>query len=114
MTTKPLIIVFALAVLGTGCAKKPKRRILIDQGWNVEYAKNACESLNRSGEGCPSSDPKADVLAFQEEIKTAFFSDSVCHGASLTLVPNDADWMLMIDYVPGQEKQNGTSKHQAS
>jgi hypothetical protein len=103
------IIGFASTWILAGCTRKAQPSISIDNWWSFDYAKNACDMLRRGGEACPSIDPKSDVLAFEDQMRTAFSTDYACQGVTLrSKQSNQGDeprWQLMFDYVPGERKQ---------
>ncbi len=109
----------SLFVCLTGCAKKTAIRL--DDWWNVDYAKNTCQSLSRSGTPC-IGDPTAEVRNFEREIGTAITSDSRCHditvisyaGPNAPASENVAtQWQLMLDFVPGQATQSWSMLHKS-
>jgi hypothetical protein len=135
--TLPLLLIVALV----GC-NKPKPVVVLDGWWNADYAKEACRHANEwhrenaaliSEVGCDKAascremmpvveacvlDPVQGVRIFEDELETAFASDSKCGSVQLVRFRNPDEkskvasdvlqkqhWMLMLDYTPGARKQ---------
>jgi hypothetical protein len=91
-----LAILFFL--LPVGCTRAPNTDIskplpiVLDDSWNVDYAKNSCE------ENPCINVPKETVLEFENELEVAFTSESACHGLVLThIFPQAESLLLMLD-----------------
>lgn len=97
-----LSVLFALSI---GCTKQ-RPIVLIDDWWNVDYAKNACSSRASSNNPC-GADPTAEVKDFEARLETAFAADPSCNGVVLQkLSGTEPHWQLMIDFNPGDSTQN--------
>jgi hypothetical protein len=104
-----------------GCTKK-EPTVVIDDWWNVDFAKNGCDMRARNGDHPCIGDPTAEVRDFEAQLRTAFASDGSCHGVGLADFqgPNQAaskaaskantskaDWQLMLDLVWANHRNAG-------
>jgi hypothetical protein len=109
-----------LSVLGIllslfGCTKI-KPTIVVDDWWNVDFAKNGCELRG----GC-IGDPVAEVRDFEAQLSTSFATDTSCHSVVLASyigpagqssnAASKADWQLMLDFNVGEASQSWKMVH---
>lgn len=111
---------------------KDKTLIVFDDWWNVDYVKNGCELSARNATPCPSDrTPQEVVDDFENELKTAFTSETSCHGLSMVhftpdmahtavkslnapatgamAITAEAGWSLMLDLDGHSRTQVGRS-----
>lgn len=95
--------------------------VIIDNWWNVDFAKGACELRASTGDLCVE-DPADAVREFETELRTYFASDSTCRGITLAAFgpsyrgatsafkadTSKADWQLMLDFNVGKTSQGWT------
>jgi hypothetical protein len=108
-----------LSALGTllclfGCTKT-KPIVVVDDWWNVDFAKNGCELR-----GC-IGDPVAEVRDFEARLSTSFATDESCHSAVLASffgpagqssnAASKAEWQLMLDFNVGEASQSWKMVH---
>jgi hypothetical protein len=96
-----------------GCAKT-EPVIVVDDWWNVDFAKNGCERL-ANVHPCVV-DPTVEVRDFEAQLGTSFGADASCHGVILTNyngpgakssdAASKAEWQLMLNYHVGDISQN--------
>jgi len=111
------MLVALILTSGLGCKGKAEKEptVLGDGGWNVDYAKNVCESRRQSATPC-LTDPTSEVRDYELQIRTEWAANPICHGLRLVgfgqSVSADEDkaieFQLMLDYVPGESKQSWT------
>jgi hypothetical protein len=114
----------AILLFSSGCAKR-EPIVVIDDWWNVDFAKNGCELRAGSNDPCVG-DPVVEVRDFESQLRTFFASDPRCHGVVLAdffgptqaasraaseANTSKADWQLMLDFNVGQTSQNWTIVH---
>ena len=95
-------------------AKQPT--VFMDNWWNVDYAKQVCASRAQNHTDICIGDPTGEVRDYESQIATAFAADPTCRGLRLLgangPVPAqeiiDMNYQLMLDYIPGDSKQNWT------
>jgi hypothetical protein len=95
-------------------AKEPT--VLMDDWWNVDYAKQVCASKLQNHTDICIDDPTGEVRDYESQIETTFAADPNCHGLKMIGTNGpvfahgtiNADWQMMLDYVPGDSKQNWT------
>jgi len=88
--------------------------VVMDEWWNVDYAKNRCEQ--RAKLNPCIGDSASEVRDFELKVASAFTADATCHGFKLVgvLGPVKTDdviasqWQLMFNYDPGEAKQSWT------
>jgi hypothetical protein len=112
-------------IVSCGPVRKSEPILVVDDWWNVDYAKAGCESRSINGDPC-ISDPRADVRDFEAQFHTWFASDSSCHGIALAdyngpteissraaseAVSTESDWQLMLDFNSGRSSQNWRLVH---
>lgn len=103
------IVLLCLSIVVSGCSKK-QQVIILDDWWNVDYAKNAC-SMGNSDKKC-SVDPTAEVRDFETRLGTEFAINGACHDITLDdSIGHNGDWVLMLDFLPGQEFQTWRMTH---
>jgi hypothetical protein len=125
MTTSRTLSLVLLPVFAFYSACKKKEPIVvIDDWWNVDFAKNDCEQRACRGYPC-IGDPAVAVRDFEAKLRTSFASDTSCHGIVLAdFGPNPfatkaaseastskADWRLMLDFRLGDSSQDWTMVH---
>lgn len=92
--------------------------VVIDDWWNVDYAKSWCLQLAGTDTPCVG-DPTIDVRSFETQIVTAFATDLRCKGLNVTTfegpgkpsnvyVGDKRSWSLMLDYSPIRVSQKWT------
>jgi hypothetical protein len=108
------LCILAILALPTGCTEK-EPTVVIDDWWNVDFAKNGCELRASTGNPC-IGDPAADVREFESQLSTFFASDPSCRGvvfvsfsgpkSTTPRVASGAEWQLMLDFVMGESSQS--------
>jgi hypothetical protein len=107
-----------LCVFSFGCTKK-QTAIVVDDWWNVDYAKSGCEPRSNSGSQC-IGDPVLEVRDFEAKLDTVFASDPSCQGVvfvsyrgpnspsspEAARVDSKAEWQLMMDFNMGETSQS--------
>jgi len=78
---------FLLFPLLSGCGGKTYPPIVFDDWWNFDFMSNSCDTWQKVGQPCFDSG-KELVVAFENEVETAFSTESNCHG--LVLVHGNA------------------------
>ena len=121
-----LFLLGIFALLSCGCTKR-EPIVVIDDWWNVDFAKNGCARRAGSGDPC-IGDPVVEVRDFEAQLRTFFASDPLCHGVALAdyggpkqvaseaasqADTSKADWQLMFDFNVGESSQSWTMVHQA-
>jgi hypothetical protein len=125
MTTSKTLALVLLPVFAfcTACKKK-QTSVVIDDSWNVDFAKKECELRARSDDPCVG-DPVVEVREFEAKLRTSFASDASCHGivlagfglnqfatkAASEANSSKADWRLMLDFRLGDSSQDWTMVH---
>jgi hypothetical protein len=126
MSTPKTLALFLLAffVSSSACTKK-EPIVVIDDWWNVDFAKDSCLSRANIGDPC-GSDPVLEVRDFEAQFRTSFASDPLCHGVILAdysgpkgvasqaasgADTSKADWQLMLDFIVGEPSQSWTLVH---
>jgi hypothetical protein len=112
--------VLAVLLLLTACGRQEQKRIVIDDWYNVDFVKDRCSipAFAVYFPNCADADPTFQVRGFEDRLRTAFASESKCHGITVVTYggPRKAhtpargrdDWSLMIDFAPGQQSQSWT------
>jgi hypothetical protein len=117
----PLLL--CVFVFSFGCRKK-EPIVVIDDWWNVDFAKNSCDRRAASNDPC-TGDPVVEVRDFESQLRTFFTSDPRCQGIILAAFgpgqaaskaaseadTSKADWQLMLDFSVGQTSQGWTMVH---
>jgi hypothetical protein len=97
-----------LSVVIISCTRQ-KPVVVIDHGWNVEFAKSACELRRDSGNPCVT-DPTPEVIDFERRLITSFASEPGCSNVVVIGPAGKAGlepyWSLMLDFGPGESSQN--------
>src|SRR5258708_14002453 len=107
------VLTVLLAVL-FACIKK-ELIISIDDWWNVDYSKNACE-LRKTGDMPCVGDPVPELRDFEARMNTFFATDAACRGVALTNYQgprskpskaasepySNTDWSLTLDFHAGE------------
>ncbi len=57
---------------------------MVEDWWNIDFAKSGCEMRARNGSDQCIGDPAEEVRDFEAQLRTAFASDGSCRGAVLT------------------------------
>jgi hypothetical protein len=107
-------LMLAILLLSAGCTEK-EPAVVVDDRWNVDYAKNGCSMRAVTEEPCVS-DPVAEVRRFEAQLGTFFARDPSCQGVVLanyqgpdsapSRVPSIADWQLTVDFISGEASQS--------
>jgi hypothetical protein len=122
------LALFLLAVFASspGCTKR-EPIVVVDDWWNVDFAKSGCEMRARGNDPC-ISDPVVEVRDFEAQLRTFFAGDPLCHGvvladyhgpqevaskAASNADTSNADWQLMLDFNVGESSQSWTLVHHA-
>jgi len=119
-----LLMVLSVLAPMLSCAKK-QTIIVIDDWWNVDFAKNRCEIMARNGGAACSGDPTWEVRDFEAQLRSAFASDGSCRGIVLASFgpgqaaskaaseadTSKADWQLMLNFQVGESSQTWTMVH---
>jgi len=113
-------IVFALVL--TGCGNpKPTSTIVIDDWWNVDYAKQSCNTQPDDAKANCLLDAAYNAHGFENEVLAAAGGDPNCSGVNIVvwnLESKDAlpipDWTLYIDYAGDAPQQHWTLMRQSS
>src|SRR5580704_496423 len=63
-------LMLAILLLSAGCTEK-EPAVVVDDRWNVDYAKNGCSMRAVTEEPCVS-DPVAEVRRFEAQLGTSF------------------------------------------
>ncbi len=114
------VFLLSAVVCTVGCSPR-KPIVTIDDWWNIDYAKNACEYRAAWGEPC-TVDPVSELRDFETALRTSFSGDPACHEVILTgfgdplSTPTKAaseaslkaDWQLMFDFQPGASSEDWT------
>ena len=117
-----LLCIFAFS---SGCTRR-EPIVVLDDWWNVDFAKNGCEMRAGSNDPC-IGDPVMEVHDFESQLRTFFASDPLCHGVVLAgFGPTQAasraaseadtskeDWQLMLGFRVGESSQSWTLVHHA-
>jgi hypothetical protein len=108
------LLIVAILSLAVGCTRK-EPVVVVDDWWNVDYAKNGCATRAVTEEPCVG-DPATEVRSFEVQLGTVFASDPSCHGVVLanykgpdstpSKSASTADWQLMFDFISGEVSQN--------
>jgi len=123
-TSKTQALILLLVFAFCSACKKKEPIVVIDDRWNVDFAKNDCELRARAGDRC-IGDPVVEVREFEAKLRTSFASDTSCHGIVLAdFDPNQvarkapsepntskAEWRLMLDSRLGDSSQDWTMVH---
>ena len=120
-------LAFALAIASMSC--KPKPTIVLDGWWLIDYARNACASVNasvRSGQAdlIPSAkiaacagDPVSEARQFEYELAAEFAANPLCHNLrfdsfdfpnpkAASEMKDSSNWTLMVNFEPGKDTQS--------
>jgi hypothetical protein len=107
-------LMLAILPLSLGCTEK-EPVVVVDDRWNVDYAKNGCSMQAITEEPCVG-DPVAEVRSFEARLGTFFASDPSCQGvvvasyagpdSSRSKAASIADWQLMLDFISGRPSQS--------
>jgi len=73
---RPVLLCFSVLSCGWG-NRKPV--VVIDDWWNVDFARNACNQRAASNDPCVG-DPVAEVRDFESELRTLSAGDPRCQG----------------------------------
>jgi hypothetical protein len=108
------LLMLAILPLFAGCTEK-EPAVVVDDRWNVDYAKNGCSTRAVTEEPCVS-DPVAEVRRFEAQLGTFFARDPSCQGvvqvndqgpdSATSRVPSIADWQLTVDFISGEASQS--------
>jgi hypothetical protein len=124
-TPKPVAFFLVAAfALSFACAKR-EPVVVLDDWWNIDFAKNGCEMRAHTVNPC-IGDPLLEVRDFELQFHAFFASDPLCHGIVLadykgpehvaSKAASDADtskgdWQLMLDFNVGRPSQGWTLVH---
>jgi hypothetical protein len=107
-------LIAAIFSLSVGCTRK-EPVVVVDDWWNVDYAKNGCAMRAVTEEPCVG-DPVAEVRRFEAQLGAIFASDPSCHGvvvasyegphSARSKAASIADWQLMLDFILGEASQS--------
>jgi hypothetical protein len=107
-------LILAILHLCVGCTEK-EPAVVVDDRWNVDYAKNGCSMRAITEEPCVG-DPVAEVRSFEAQLGTFFASDPSCQGVVLanykgpdsapSRAASIADWRLTLDFIFGETSQS--------
>lgn len=121
------LLLLSVLAFSFGCGKK-QPIVVVDDWWNVDFAKNDCEMRARNGDAQCIGDPVAEVREFEALLRTSFASDASCSGVLLAdfagpkqgasnaaseADASKADWWLMLDFDVGESSQSWTMVHHA-
>jgi hypothetical protein len=107
-------LILAIVSLPVGCTSK-EPVVVVDDRWNVDYAKKGCSVRAVTEEPCVG-DPIAEVRSFEAQLATFFASDPSCHGVAVanyegpgsghSKAASIADWQLTLDFILGEPSQS--------
>jgi hypothetical protein len=113
------LFVLGIALFQFGCTKR-ESIVVVDDWWNVDYAKGGCEMRAHSGNPC-FGDPVAEVRDFEARLGTSFAADPSCRGVVLATfngpvgqsssAASKAGWQLMLDFALGEGSQYWSMVH---
>jgi hypothetical protein len=113
-------IIFALVLTGCG-DHKPAPTVVIDDWWNVDYAKQSCNTQPEDAKAGCLLDATYNAHEFENEVLGAAGSDSSCAGVKIVvwnLESKEAipmpDWTLYIDYAGDAPRQHWSLLRQSS
>jgi hypothetical protein len=104
--------VFIAFILFTSGCRKRQPVIVLDDWWNFDFARNACQ-YHQDNPWC--FQPTARVLEYENRLEGAFAAETACHGlrllhfagprgsseaANIMARPAGTDWQLMVDLGP--------------
>jgi hypothetical protein len=77
-----LVVLFSISMFAQTAAAPKTIPIVFDDWWNVDYVKNGCELYAKSAKPC-TRPAEETVRDFENEVDTAFATESACHGLLL-------------------------------
>ena len=108
------LLILPILPLSAGCTEK-EPAVVVDDRWNVDYAKNGCSMRAITEEPCVG-DPVAEVRRFEAQLGTSFAGDPSCQGVVLanyrgpdsapSRARSVADWQLTLDFIVGEASQS--------
>ena len=111
--------VLAISLFLFGCTKR-ESIVVVDDWWNVDFAKNGCELRAHSGNPC-IGDPVSGLRDFEAQLSTAFVTDPSCRGVVLARfdgpvgqssdTASKAGWQLMLSFIEGEASQQWSMVH---
>lgn len=111
--------VLGIALFLFGCTKG-ESIVVVDDWWDVDYARNGCEMRAQGPNPCVG-DPVAEVRDFEAQLSTSFATDPSCRGVVLATfngpvgesssAASKAGWQLMLGFVVGEASQQWSMVH---
>jgi hypothetical protein len=108
-------------VLGGGCSKPAVPTVVLDDWWNVDYAKQSCNDSTPANRTACEAGAVMEVREFERLLATEFASNSACQSVRLVQYEGPTDTrpeaveavsakpsFLMLDYIPGTKQQRWT------
>ena len=109
----------AISLFLFGCTKR-ESIVVVDDWWNLDFAKNGCELRARSGNPC-IGDPVSALREYEAQLSTAFATDPSCRGVVLSTfngptgqsssAASKAGWQLMLSFIEGEGSQQWSMVH---